>query len=225
MKNKRMKLMSLLTLAAVLIGGLSLPSIQAQALSLAHPAPEKTILISTGAKELKHGAQKFIDNMGKRAIEFLGNDALSQSQKEAKFKSLLRSSFDLKTIGRFALGRYWRSATPAQQKEYNRLFENMVVRVYATRFNEYSGQTLDIGTFRQDGAKDTIVTSYIVPPDGGEKIKVDWRVRNKNGAYKIVDVIIEGVSMALTQRSDFSSVIQRGGGDISALLVHLRKQQ
>lgn len=176
------------------------------------------------AGPIGNGAEKFIDNMGKQAIEFLGNDSLSQSQKEAKFKSLLRTSFDMKTIGRFAIGRYWRTASTAQQKEYSQLFEEMVVRVYSARFNEYSGQTLEITSSRQDGEKDTLVTSYIVPPDGGQKVKVDWRVRKNGSNYKIVDVIIEGVSMALTQRSDFSSVIQRGGGDIQALLEHLRKQ-
>ena len=60
-------------------------------------------------------------------------------------------------------------------------------------------------------------------PNGGSKIKVDWRVREKNGQMKVIDVVIEGVSMALTQRSDFSSVIQRGGGKIDVLLEHLRK--
>ena len=74
----------------------------------------------------------------------------------------------------------------------------------------------------QAGKNDVLVTSYIVP-DAGSKVQVDWRVRNKNGSYQIIDVIIEGVSMTMTQRSDFSSVIQRGGGDFEVLLAHLRK--
>ena len=79
-----------------------------------------------------------------------------------------------------------------------------------------------VSGFRDDGKKDILVNSYIVPK-GGSKVKVDWRVREKNGKMKIIDVIIEGVSMSLTQRSDFSSVIQRGGGKIEVLLEHLRK--
>ena len=176
---------------------------------------------SSAANPIGTGAQNFIDNMGSRAIGFLGNGNLSQAQKKREFQSLLRSSFDLATIGRFALGRYWREASPAQQAEYLNLFEQMVVDVYSARFEEYQGQTFDVASFRADGDKDTIVTSFIVP-DSGSKIQVDWRVRHKDGRYKIVDVIIEGVSMSLTQRSDFSSVIQRGGGNIEALLAHLR---
>lgn len=171
----------------------------------------------------KAAAQSFIETMGQRAIGFLSNDALSQNQKEAEFRKLLQSSFDMTTIGRFALGSYWRSATPAQQKEYLRLFENMVVDVYAQRFNDYQGQKFEISGARPDGDKDTLVSSYIVP-DAGSKIKVDWRVRNKNGKNKIIDVIVEGVSMAMTQRSDFSSVIQRGGGKIDVLIDYLKKQ-
>lgn len=176
--------------------------------------------VQSGDK-MASGAQKFVDNMGQRAIGFLGSPKLTQVQKEQKFRRLLRNSFDMRTIGRFALGRYWRTSTPAQQKEYQRLFEDMVVDVYAARFSEYKGQALEVSEVRKDGSKDSVVTSHIVP-DSGSKIRVDWRVRYKQGKYKIVDVIIEGVSMSLTQRSDFSSVIQRGGGKLQALLVHLR---
>ncbi len=167
-------------------------------------------------------AQSFIDNMGMTAIAFLSNKSLSQSQKENEFRNLLKDSFDMKTIGRFAMGRYWKGASVSQKKEYLKLFEKMIVEVYTARFNDYKGQKLDVISSRPDGSKDYLVNSNIVP-NSGSKIKVDWRVRNTNGEYKIIDVIIEGVSMSLTQRSDFSSVIQRGGGNVEILLSHLRK--
>lgn len=167
-------------------------------------------------------AQKFILDMGDKAISFLSEPSLTQAQKEREFRKLLTQHFDMATIGRFALGKNWRSATPEQQAEYQRLFKDMVVRVYAGRFNEYGGEAFDVESFKNSGSKDILVTSYIVP-NGGSKVQVDWRVRNKGGQYKIIDVIIEGVSMGLTQRSDFSSVIQRGGGDFDVLLEHLRK--
>jgi len=206
---------------AVMIPGMAFAAMQDAVHDGVKVGPSASIVHVVG-DVAGEGARNFIDRMGKDAISFLGNEAYSQSQKEAEFRKLLKSSFDMKTIGRFALGRYWNTATPAQQQEYLRLFENMVVDVYAHRFNEYKGQSLDVASFRPDGEKDTLVTSYIVDPDGGGKFQVDWRVRNKNGSYKIVDVIIEGVSMSLTQRSDFSSVIQRGGGNIQSLIDHLR---
>ena len=176
-----------------------------------------TSFANDGAK-----AKALIDKMGQDAISFLKDDSLSDSQKQAKFRTLLNRNFDMKTIGQFALGKNWRSASAAQQKEYLSLFENMIVRVYSSRFDGYEGQGFDVASFRDTGKKDVLVTSYIVPPSGS-KVQVDWRVRNKNGSMKVIDVIIEGVSMSLTQRSDFSSVIQRGGGNIDVLINHLKK--
>ncbi len=176
--------------------------------------------VSTDSK--RESAQRFIDDMGKKAISFLGDEKLSQGQKERKFRNLLHRSFDLSTIGRFALGRNWKIANANQRKEYQKLFENMVVEVYSARFGEYKGQKFDVTSVRDNGKKDVLVTSYIVPSTGS-KVQVDWRVRNKDGKNKVIDIVIEGVSMSLTQRNDFSSVIQRGGGDIEVLLSHLRK--
>jgi phospholipid transport system substrate-binding protein len=185
----------------------------------AHTGAVRAHMISVSASAT--GAKDFIVGMSDNAISFLDNEGMTQEQKEAAFKKLLRSSFDMSTIGRFALGTYWNGASTAQRNEYQKLFEAMIVRVYSARFNEYNGQRLDVGAVREEG-KDVVVTSYIVPPSGS-KIRVDWRVRNRGQGYKIVDVIIEGVSMAMTQRADFSSVIQRGGGDIQVLIDHLKK--
>ena len=168
------------------------------------------------------GAKNFISSMGDRGINFLGNPSMSQDAKTAEFKNLLNESFDMNTIARFAIGNNWKSATPAQQSEYMKLFNRMIVKVYSKRFSDYKGQKFDVKSSRPEG-KDTMVTSYIIPPDGPQ-VQVDWRVRNKGGSYKVVDIIVEGVSMSQTQRADFASVIQRGGGGIEPLLVHLRAQ-
>lgn len=167
------------------------------------------------------GAEQFIQGMATRALQFLANTGMSQDQKKASFRGLLNDSFDLDTIGRFVLGRYWKTSTEAQRQEYLQLFRRMVVDVYAKRFGDYKGQKFETRGSRADGEKDTIVTSYIMPGEGPE-VQVDWRVRYKNGRYQIVDVIVEGVSMSVTQRSDFAAVIQRGGGDVQVLLAHLR---
>lgn len=219
MMRTRTVLIAALSLSTMLTG---VTFVSAQAASLETGALPRAGVEYVSAAKADTGAKSFVENMGQKAISFLGNETYSQDQKEAEFRKLLKNSFDMKTIGRFALGRNWNSATPQQQQEYMSLFEDMVVNVYAARFNEYKGQKLDVQSARPDGDKDTLVTSYIVDPNGSGKFQVDWRVRNKGGSYKIVDVIIEGVSMSLTQRSDFSSVIQRGGGDMQALLTHLR---
>jgi phospholipid transport system substrate-binding protein len=168
------------------------------------------------------GAQGFVQRMADRGISFLGDQSIGPEQRKSEFRKLLRSSFDMGMIGRFAMGPYWRSLAPAQQAEYQKLFENMIVEVYARRFGDYNGQKLDVRNVRAENNTDAIVNSFIVPAGGGEEVQVDWRVRNKGGQYKVIDVVVAGVSMALTQRSEFSSVIQRGGGDASVLIDHLR---
>lgn len=168
-------------------------------------------------------SENFISDMADKGIAFLGSEDLTLQQKKAEFKTLLNAKFDLDTIGRFALGRYWRTASKAEKSEYLKLFKQMVFKVYANRFEEYGGQSLKVLGSRVEGRSDSIVSS-VLTQNAGPDIKIDWRVRYKNGSYKIIDVVIEGVSMALTQRSDFSSVIQRGGGNVSVLINHLSEK-
>ncbi|HAJ90272.1 MAG TPA: hypothetical protein DCM27_04565 [Rhodospirillaceae bacterium] len=130
----------------------------------------------------------------------------------------------MEAIGRFTLGRYWNVATPAQQTEYQALFRKMVVNVYAQRFGDYKGQKFEVKSARPVGNEDVLVSSFIIPTDGSDNIQVDWRVRNRGGSFKIVDVLVAGVSMSVTQRSDFSSVIQRGGGKLDVLIDYLKQK-
>lgn len=177
-------------------------------------------LIQADNNEVK-GAENFISSVAKRGIGFLSNEGMNMDQRRSEFRNLLRDSFDMQTLGRFALGQYWKTATPAQQQEYLKLFENMIVEVYSNRFKDYNGQALDVKGSHAESNGDTLVNSTIIPPNG-EQVAVDWRVRYKKGSYKVVDIVVAGVSMALTQRSDFASVIQRGGGKVDVLLNHLR---
>lgn len=217
-KNAALVLSAALFLAAPVAGAYASP----QGVALTGTDNAYSYIIRASAEDPGVGAQRFIDGMAQRALDFLADAGLSQEQKTNEFRKLLQDSFDMETIGRFALGRYWRESTPEQRKEYQKLFREMVVQVYSDRFKEYKGQRMETRSHRIDGDKDTIVTSFIVPEDGAE-IQVDWRVRYKNGHYQIVDVIVEGVSMSVTQRSDFSSIIQRGGGDVGVLLAHLKQ--
>lgn len=169
-------------------------------------------------------ARLFIDSMGQEAIGFLADSSLGQEEKERRFRALLDEHFDMKTIGRFTLGSHWRSLTPQQQAEYQKLFEDLIVSIYAQRFADYKGQTFRVAESQPTGETDYIVRSHIVP-DAGRQIPVNWHVRYKNGSFRIVDVVIEEVSMAITKRAEFASIIQRGGGNAETLLGHLRERQ
>ena len=167
-------------------------------------------------------AKAFVQDMTSEGIGLIQNQTDDPAALTKSFRTLLNRDFDMDYIGRFAMGRYWRGMNASQQKEYLSLFEDMIVDVYSKRFQDYDGQKLVVYSARPDGKYDVLVNSAIIPPSG-PKIRVDWRVREKNGRYKVIDIMVEGVSMALTQRSDFSSVIQRGGGDVEVLIEHLKK--
>ena len=165
-------------------------------------------------------AAGFVQSLGNDAISTLARGNLGPDGISDRFRQVLRSNFDTAAIGQFVLGRYWPQATPAQQQEYLSLFEKMIVKVYADRFRQYSGETFQVTSSRPDASGDTMVQSQVVRPSG-PPVNVEWRVR---GGSRIVDVIVEGVSMSVTQRSEFASVIQSSGGQIEGLLRSLRQR-
>ena len=165
------------------------------------------------------GAAQFIDRLGAEAIETLRASSHTLEQREARLRELLRSDFDLRFIGRFVLGKHWRSATPEQRSDYLVLFSEYVLNTYSARFGGYAGQSLTVLDARQAGERDAVVRTRIDRPSG-PPIIADWRVRIIGERYRIIDVMVEGISMVITQRSEFAAVIQRHG--IEGLLAVLR---
>lgn len=163
-----------------------------------------------------------ISNLGSRALEVLGKGT-GEPQRVARFRDLLREDFDVPGIARFVLGRYWNTATDEQRAEFVKLFEDYVARAYAVRLAEYAGEQFKVTGSRLDG-DGAIVSSQILRPAGQAPIKVDWRLVRRGGAYKIADVSVDGISMAVTQRSEFASVIEHNGGQVEGLIAILRQK-
>jgi len=175
------------------------------------------------AQSADAGPSAFIQKLGTEAVNTFAKKDMPRQQALGRFKELLHEGFDVPYIGRWVLGRYWNQATPQQQQEYQRLFEQMIVRTYADRFIDYAGVTFKITGTRAETDTDTMVTTQIIRPDG-PPVAVDWRVRKRGQSYKIIDVVVEGVSMGVTQRQEFSSVIQSNGGRIEGLIQALRQK-
>ncbi|MFP6729340.1 MAG: ABC transporter substrate-binding protein [Alphaproteobacteria bacterium] len=175
--------------------------------------------VTGSARATVNDAALFINQLGNQAITALRATDLTLSQREAKFRSLLSQGFDLRFIGRFVLGRYWRRATPEQQNDYIALYGEFLLQTYASRLGGYSGETMTVTGARQASEKEIVVSTTLDRP-GGLDINADWRVRVIEGRYRIIDVAVEGISMAFTQRSDFAAVIKRDG--IEGLLTILR---
>lgn len=167
----------------------------------------------------------FIRSLGDEVIEILANKDLSQPQREVRFREMLGEFVDTDAISRTVLGRYWNVATPEQRTEFQKLYREYLIRIYATRFSKFNGEKFVVKGARPESDTDSLVTSSIESPQGGPPYAVNWRVR-KNGSEKfvVVDVMAEGVSLLVTHNQEFSSVIQGKGGKVEGLLEELRKR-
>jgi phospholipid transport system substrate-binding protein len=163
-----------------------------------------------------------VTSLGNEALKVLGKN-VDPNLRVARFRQLFSADFDVPGIGRFVLGRYWRVATPAQQQEFLKLFTDYIALAYSNRLAEYSGETLRV-TGSRPAPDGELVSSEIVRANGQPPARVEWLLTPEDGAYKISDVIVEGVSMAVTQRSEFASVIQRNGGQVEGLITALRQK-
>jgi phospholipid transport system substrate-binding protein len=167
-------------------------------------------------------AVAFMNTLWDRAAEVL-NNKIDPAVKQARFRDLFHSDFDCPGIARFVLGRYWRTASEEEQQEFVQLFEDYVVFVYTARLSNLGGETLKVRGSHSDGSG-VIVLTDVTGPGAASPLRIDWRLVADNGAYKISDVIVEGVSMAVTQRSEFASVVQRNGGQVRGLIAMMREK-
>lgn len=170
-------------------------------------------------------ASRFIEGLADEAVSALTAPNVSPEEREQRFKDLLNENFAVTTIGQWVLGRYWAKATVEERREYLRLFEDMIIITYLNRFKRYSGESLSVTrSLVDDQSGDVMVFSQIKRPAGSQPLDVAWRVRPKGNSFKIVDVMVEGVSMSQTQRKEYASVIRRNGGQVEGLLAEMRQK-
>jgi phospholipid transport system substrate-binding protein len=167
-------------------------------------------------------AARFIQTTGQELVNAINSNA-PVAQRRQQVAVILRRNVDIEGVGRFILGRWWRVATPAEQQEYMKLFEETLIHNLAARFGEFQGVRFTTGRAQQRSEDDVLVNTIIDRPNS-QPFSLDWRVGEVNGQLKVVDVIAEGTSLRLTQRSEYSSVIQRNNGQVSALLAAMRNQ-
>ncbi len=165
------------------------------------------------------GAARFMDWLAVEAIAVLRRKSDSLEQREAALRQLLAQAFDVAFIGRFVLGRYWRKITAEERQDYLAVFSEFILKTYSRRLGGYSGEAFTIIGAKPAGKKDIMVKTNIQRPSG-PPIKAHWRLRVTDRRYRIIDVSVEGVSMALTQRAEFAAVMRNHG--ITGLLQALR---
>ena len=164
---------------------------------------------------------EFLQGLANEAISVLSDQQGTIDEREQKFRTVLRDDFAMKKIGRFAAGKYWRNMRAKQKRLYQKLFEEWILKTYSIRFGGYSGERVKVIRTFKAGATDVFVRTQI---DSSKRrsLKVDWRVRRIGQKFKIIDVVVEGVSMLVTQKAEFSSVLRQRG--IDGLITILRAQ-
>lgn len=172
---------------------------------------------------------EFVQDLADRAINTLTADGQTAETRRVQFRDLFREGFAIKGIARYVLGSSWSSASNTDRTEYLTLFEDVIVTTWADRFSDYSGQKFTIENTVDASSAGTsehvAIIRSIFFTDPQTPIQIDWRVASRGDIFKITDVVVEGVSMANTQRDEFSSVIASNSGEISALLDILRNKR
>lgn len=167
-------------------------------------------------------AALFLEGFGAQAIKLLAETQPGEPRRESEMRRLLNEGFDIDFIGRFALSRYWRTASEAEKAEFRQLFEDYLIAAYGRRFGTYNGERFVVGQVIPEEDDRAVVRSDVVRP-GGDAMAVNWRVQRREGKWRVIDIMVEGVSMAVTQRSEFTALLQRENGSIAALNARLRQ--
>ena len=158
-----------------------------------------------------------------KSVNIIVKGSASKADREAQFRDLFRKNFDVRTIGRWVMGRPWRSATPAQQSAYMEAFETYIVKTYTVQLSGYGGDQLDVKGAEKDG-RGVAVISHIKPKNNRNRpIVILWRLRKKAGRLVVRDVVIDGISMSLNQRREFKAVFDREGS-VDGLIASIRRK-
>ena len=165
----------------------------------------------------------FVQSTVNRASQVL-SDNLTKDQKIEKLKSIAEETVDIEGIGMYTLGAYRKTLSEDQKREYKILFKQYFLKTFSSRLAEYSNPEIQVNSKEKLNKNYTMVSSILVATEQRPQIKIDWRIYTKNSDDpKIRDLIIEGLSLARTQKEEFSSIIQSNDENIEALFANLKK--
>jgi phospholipid transport system substrate-binding protein len=166
-------------------------------------------------------ASAFVEQTGKELAAVV-NGPGSTAEKQQKLQAIIDRVVDVNEVARFCLGRFWRTASPEQQNQYLQLFHRVLMINITGKVGEYQGVSFAMG--RAQAREGAMLVSTTVNRPGNPPSKVDWLVSAESGAPKIVDVIAEGTSLRLTQRSDYASYLAHNNNSVQALIDALKQQ-
>jgi phospholipid transport system substrate-binding protein len=166
-------------------------------------------------------ARAMIQSTGDKMVAIIDSSA-GYAQKQAAFQQLVYANVDVDGVARFVLGRFWRVATPAQQRAYMETFRQLLVYAVTGQTSSFQGATFTVGEAMQQPVGLVVTTTVNVP--GKPPANVQWVVAMMDGQPKIIDILAEGTSLRLTERNDYAGVISQHGGDVQPLIDAMRNQ-
>jgi phospholipid transport system substrate-binding protein len=182
-----------------------------------------TIILSSVGKVHSIEADIFVQSTVNRASEAL-NNKFSKEEKIEKLKEIASETVDIKGIGFYTLGAYRKNISDDQIRQYETLFKQYFLKSFASRLAEYSNPEIEVVSKKKLNENYTMVSSILVSTEKRPEVKINWRIYTKNSENPLIrDLIIEGLSLARTQKEEFSSIIQSNDGDINALFATLKE--
>ena len=180
------------------------------------------IYFSLITSSLSISPSEFINSISSEASEILSSK-LSESEKVSKLKLIAEESVDIDGVGLYTLGKHRKTLTNEQKEEYQKLFKEYFLKSFSGRLVVYNDAKIAVLSEEVKNEKYTIVYSKLIGTTDRPEVKIDWRVYTKNPEKPLIrDLVIEGLSLARTQKEEFNSIVENSGGDISALFTNLR---
>ena len=164
-----------------------------------------------GGEGRAENAGEFVRALGAKVIAILSEETRDKARRRAALRAVFLESFDTEAIARFTLGRHWRIATDAQRARYLDLLPTYVADIYAGRLTDYAGEAFVVLRERPSDGDRWLVNAQIRHPDG-RTMKIDFRLRQRDG-FHVFDVLVEGISLVITKRDEFATVIRHKGLD------------
>ena len=167
--------------------------------------------------------KEFVQSVTDEASLILAKN-FTKEQKIEKLKSIAKKSVDFRGIGYYSLGAHRKNLSDDKKKEYLNIFEKYFLKSFSSRLAEYTDPKIRVDSQKKLNEKYTIVSSVLLATKEKPEVNIDWRIITKNPDKPlIIDVVIEGVSLAKVQKEEFNSIIQSNNGDINALLTSLKE--
>ena len=182
-----------------------------------------SVYLSSGARAqpTSASATAFVKSVGDRLVAVINAPGVIQ-EKLPQMARIIETSVDVDGVAKFCLGRFWRNATPEQQKQYTGLFHSVLVSNITGKLGEYQGVMFSVQQAQL--REDTTIVATLVERPSNPPSKVEWVISDESGSPKVVDVIAEGTSLRLTQRSDYAAFLSHNGNNIQALIDAMRQQ-